>query len=105
MILKPFPPGSARGLFRFCLSAILLWLAPSTFADQRLAGHWQGAIEVPGMKLEIDVDFAEAGGVLSGDISILRGMRHLQNEHPFVFSDKCSRAARPARLAASTAPW
>ncbi len=25
-----------------------------------LAGHWEGAIEIPGMKLDLDIDFTQA---------------------------------------------
>lgn len=36
-----------------------------------LAGHWEGAIELPGMKLEINLDFTQAeDGTWQGDISI-----------------------------------
>jgi len=35
------------------------------------AGHWEGAIELPGMKLSVDVDLAAGeGGAITGDISI-----------------------------------
>lgn len=34
------------------------------------AGHWIGAIQVPGQGLEINVDFAEEDGAWTGDISI-----------------------------------
>lgn len=38
---------------------------------QDLAGHWEGAIELPGTKLAVDLDFAkEADGTWKGDISI-----------------------------------
>ncbi len=35
-----------------------------------LAGRWEGEIAIPGMKLEIDVDFRRADGDWEGDISI-----------------------------------
>jgi CubicO group peptidase (beta-lactamase class C family) len=35
-----------------------------------LAGHWEGAIEVPGTKLDVDLDFAFESGAWKGDISI-----------------------------------
>ena len=38
---------------------------------QDLAGHWEGAIELPGTKLVVDIDFAkQADGTWKGDISI-----------------------------------
>jgi CubicO group peptidase (beta-lactamase class C family) len=52
-------------------TAILL--LPSLLAAQQtgLAGHWEGAIELPGMKLGIDLDFKPgADGAWTGDISI-----------------------------------
>ena len=33
-------------------------------------GHWEGAIQVPGEGLGINVDFMEDGGTWTGDISI-----------------------------------
>jgi CubicO group peptidase (beta-lactamase class C family) len=48
----------------------VIWLAVPAIAEP-LTGHWRGAIELPGTKLEIDVDLVEAeDGALSGDISI-----------------------------------
>jgi CubicO group peptidase (beta-lactamase class C family) len=35
-----------------------------------LVGHWEGAIEIPGTKLVVDVDFALKDGAVVGDISI-----------------------------------
>lgn len=35
-----------------------------------LVGHWEGALELPGQKMEINVDFAVKDGTLAGDISI-----------------------------------
>jgi len=35
-----------------------------------LAGHWEGAIEVPGQKLDIDLDFVLEAGAWKGDITI-----------------------------------
>ncbi len=38
---------------------------------QDLAGHWEGTIEVPGTKLEVNLDFVkQADGTWKGDISI-----------------------------------
>jgi CubicO group peptidase (beta-lactamase class C family) len=57
------------------LGVILLLAAasalPLTAAPAELAGHWEGAIALPSMKLEIKVDFAkQADGAWKGDISI-----------------------------------
>ncbi len=55
--------------------ALVVWAAVSAAglraADQPpLAGHWAGAMEVQGTKLDFDLDFAFAGGVWTGDITI-----------------------------------
>lgn len=62
---------------RFRISAfVLIALAVLTLASawagpQDLAGHWEGAIAVPGAKLLVDLDFAkQANGAWTGDISI-----------------------------------
>jgi len=61
-------------LFALALLAAALPAAarPASPAEApALAGHWRGAIEIPGAALEIDVDLAEGpDGALSGDISI-----------------------------------
>ncbi len=49
---------------------LLAVVVPAADAPQ-LAGHWAGAIELPGTKLEIDCDFkVQADGSWTGDISI-----------------------------------
>ena len=58
----------------FVLFALIL-IAVSGLAvaapPQDLAGHWEGAIDVPGTKLEVDLDFVkQADGSWKGDISI-----------------------------------
>lgn len=52
--------------------AALLCLGLSLPAEEiSLAGHWEGAIELPGMKLEINLDFNQAADrTWQGDISI-----------------------------------
>lgn len=50
------------------LIALAAW-APA-FAQATLEGHWEGAIEIPGSPLAVDVDFATEGGAWTGDISI-----------------------------------
>lgn len=37
--------------------------------DDRLAGHWEGSLQIAGVTLQIDIDFAGAD-TISGDISI-----------------------------------
>ena len=39
-------------------------------AGPTLAGHWEGLIELPGQKLEINIDFVLKEGAWTGDISI-----------------------------------
>lgn len=53
------------------LLACLAAQAPPLGAQQAdLEGHWEGSIEIPGTRLEIDLDFARDGEGWSGDISI-----------------------------------
>jgi CubicO group peptidase (beta-lactamase class C family) len=59
----------------FAAFALLLsLLAPAAFgqaaAPTSLAGHWEGAIELPGQKLGLNLDFAQDGDAWKGDISI-----------------------------------
>jgi CubicO group peptidase (beta-lactamase class C family) len=50
---------------------LVIAAAASAALDDRIVGRWQGAIEVPGQKLEYDIDFAvDPGGGVTGDISI-----------------------------------
>jgi len=42
---------------------------PQTAAPS-IAGHWEGVLEIPGQKVEFNVDFAVKDGKLAGDISI-----------------------------------
>ena len=68
------------GLFHralFCRAAgaggvtIALLLGPAAFAaDQDLAGHWTGTVQVPGQQLEFDVDLRSGTDGWSGDITI-----------------------------------
>ena len=56
---------AAAALLSFVAIAVGASTAPS------LTGHWEGSIDVPGMKLEISIDLArKADGSWSGDISI-----------------------------------
>jgi CubicO group peptidase (beta-lactamase class C family) len=69
------PRALAGALRPFAVALVLLQLAAAAAAQPAappdLAGHWEGAIELPGTKLSIDVDFAAApDGGWTGDISI-----------------------------------
>jgi CubicO group peptidase (beta-lactamase class C family) len=59
--------------------AVLALGQASMAAPQDLAGHWEGAIDVPGTKLGVDLDFEKlADGTWKGDISIpLQGAKDL----------------------------
>jgi CubicO group peptidase (beta-lactamase class C family) len=52
------------------LLALTLALAAAGASATPPAGHWRGAIELPGTQLAVDVDLAVDGDVWSGDISI-----------------------------------
>jgi CubicO group peptidase (beta-lactamase class C family) len=54
------------------LAALMLPLLTGALsaADAGPAGHWDGAIDIPGTKLGIDIDLAQEAGVWKGDISI-----------------------------------
>ncbi|MES1243249.1 MAG: serine hydrolase [Acidobacteriota bacterium] len=53
------------------LALFFVVLAPSVLAQPAsLAGHWEGAIELPGQKLGINLDFQQEGDAWKGDISI-----------------------------------
>ena len=52
------------------LAVLACVLAGAAAPAAELAGHWAGAIELPGQKLEIDVDLAARAGVWTGDITI-----------------------------------
>ncbi|HVS63779.1 MAG TPA: serine hydrolase [Thermoanaerobaculia bacterium] len=56
---------------------LALLLVPAAFAaDQDLAGHWNGTVELPGQELEFDVDLRSGSDGWSGDISIpAQGLR------------------------------
>ncbi len=62
-----------RGMGRLLLTAVLLALLalPGLAGDAPvLAGHWEGAIQLPGSPLAISVDLAAKGSALSGTVSI-----------------------------------
>ena len=57
----------------FFVWSLCLLAAGVAYAEDAptLAGHWQGAIELPGMELEFNIDFTQnADGAWQGDISI-----------------------------------
>ena len=52
------------------LAAAALLLAAAVSADDRVAGHWEGKIQVPGQPLVVKVDLESSGGLWSGSIDI-----------------------------------
>jgi CubicO group peptidase (beta-lactamase class C family) len=64
--------GLRRG-FPLLIAGLILAINPAVAmaADQPLAGHWQGAIEIPGKSLSFDVDFSSnKDGSWKGDVTI-----------------------------------
>jgi len=57
-------------LFLFAAGSPLPAALAQTEAAPTLAGHWEGTIELPGQKLEINCDFTLKDGSWTGDISI-----------------------------------
>lgn len=56
---------------RRALVVLALVLVPTLLAAQgRMAGRWEGAIEVMGQKLQVGISLAEEGGALAGTIDI-----------------------------------
>ncbi len=49
---------------------LLLWPAARTFAQANPAGHWEGAIAIPGTPLQISVDLTHASGAWQATIDI-----------------------------------
>ena len=52
------------------LLALSVGVAPALAAEASLTGHWEGAVEIPGTKLGVDLDFSQENGAWKGDISI-----------------------------------
>ena len=52
------------------LTAAWLLLAAAVSGDERVAGHWEGEIQVPGQPLVVKVDLESSGGLWSGSIDI-----------------------------------
>ena len=67
--------------FPLLIAGLILATNPAVAmaADQPLAGHWQGAIEIPGKSLSFDVDFSSnKDGSWKGDVTIpAQGARDL----------------------------
>ncbi len=66
-----------RPLFRRASGLQFAWLIAVTTSNiafgaepGKLAGHWEGKIDIPNVALKFDIDFAMSDGTLSGDISI-----------------------------------
>ncbi|MBU1699534.1 MAG: serine hydrolase [Candidatus Eisenbacteria bacterium] len=81
MTIPPCPLWRRR-LGAAALRTALVFLGLSTLWTHAIAaeltGHWVGSIELPGMKLEIDIDFAGSPGAWTGDITIpAQGARDL----------------------------
>lgn len=72
------PSSRARRLLLVACVAAAAVAAPATARAASPEGHWQGAIEIPGSPLAVDVDLAREGESWSGDISIpAQGARDL----------------------------
>ncbi len=52
------------------LAALLLVFSAAAQTGPTLAGRWEGSLELPGQKMEINIDFAAKDGGWTGDISI-----------------------------------
>ncbi|MBN2345648.1 MAG: serine hydrolase [Candidatus Aminicenantes bacterium] len=104
--------GKDRSLLIAC-SCFLLVILPAVSAAEAapsLQGHWTGAIELPGQKLEIDCDFIlQPDGSWKGDISIpaqnardllLTGIAFKDGEAAFAISGIPGEPAFKGRLAA-----
>lgn len=54
----------------FAAVFVLVTISGFTQTDEQITGLWQGAIDVPGMKLELSVTFSRKDGVWAGTMSI-----------------------------------
>ncbi|MCY3738689.1 MAG: alpha/beta fold hydrolase [Gemmatimonadaceae bacterium] len=52
------------------LAATALVLAAAASGDERVAGHWEGEVQIPGQPLVVKVDLESGGGLWSGSIDI-----------------------------------
>jgi CubicO group peptidase (beta-lactamase class C family) len=57
-------------LIVFAAATPLPAAAPQADATAILTGHWEGTLDIPGQKLEINLDFAAKDGGWTGDITI-----------------------------------
>ncbi|MHB8055709.1 MAG: serine hydrolase [Candidatus Aminicenantales bacterium] len=57
-------------LIVFAAVAPLPAAAPQASPAATLAGHWEGTLDIPGQKLEINLDFTAKNGGWTGDITI-----------------------------------
>lgn len=55
---------------RVCIPLLCLFVASIAVAAETVEGRWEGAISLPSMKLEVEVDLARSGELWQGDISI-----------------------------------
>jgi CubicO group peptidase (beta-lactamase class C family) len=72
-------------LLRSILFTAVFWLTTAAGlaqTDEQITGLWQGAIDVPGMKLELSVAFSRQDGVWSGSMSI-----PVQNMHDMALDE------------------
>ena len=69
---QPFLLQIASGLFKIILvviAVVVLGLSVS-YAEDRVAGHWEGQIEIPGQPIPVKIDLAINDGTWSGTIDI-----------------------------------
>lgn len=52
-----------------CAAVVAFALAPNALRAD-LAGHWEGAIEIPGSKLDVQLDVSRDNGALKGKVTI-----------------------------------
>jgi CubicO group peptidase (beta-lactamase class C family) len=74
---------ASRSILSSAVAFVVLSLPVVSVAagEPSLEGHWEGSIDLPGQKLEIDLDFKMADGAWTGDISIpAQGARDLPLE-------------------------
>ena len=68
-----FPSRIASGLFktlRVVIAVVVLGLSVSSYAEDRVAGHWEGQIEIPGQPIPVKIDLAINDDAWSGTIDI-----------------------------------
>ena len=62
----------ASGLFKtiFVVMAVVGLDLPVSYAEDRVAGHWEGQIEIPGQPISVKIDLTINDGTWSGTIDI-----------------------------------